>query len=63
LTEQQRRAVLANTYVCAPSFEAFVYRWWLESTIYMKLDGLESAPLTAEEHRYLAHYQQGRGAQ
>src|SRR5262245_23225459 len=32
LTDQQRQAVLANTYACAPSFEAFVYRWWLEAT-------------------------------
>lgn len=63
LTDQQRRAVLANTYACAPSFETFVYRWWLEATIYMKLNGFDSAPLTEEEQHYLAHYQQGRLAQ
>lgn len=55
LTDQERRAVLANTYACAPSFEAFVYRWWLESTIYMKVHEYTSEPLTAEERRYLAH--------
>jgi hypothetical protein len=55
LTDQQRQAVLANTYACAPSFEAFVYRWWLEATIYMKLHEYNSEPLTAEESRYLAH--------
>jgi hypothetical protein len=59
LTDQQRQAVLANTYVCAPSFEAFVYRWWLEATIYMKLHGFDSEPLTDGERRYLAHYRQG----
>jgi hypothetical protein len=63
LTEQERRAVLSNTYACAPSFEAFVYRWWLETTIYMKLHGYDSESLTEEEHRYLAHYEQGRFAE
>jgi hypothetical protein len=57
LTEQQRQAVLANITACAPSFEAFVYRWWLESTIVMKLHGFDNEPLTEEERRYLAHYQ------
>jgi hypothetical protein len=58
LTESQRRAVLANTYACAPSFETFLYRWWLEVTIHRKLDGFDSEPLTEEERRYLTHYQQ-----
>lgn len=55
LTEQQRRAALANTYACAPSFEAFVYRWSLEASIYMKQHAYDSEPLTKEESRYLAH--------
>lgn len=63
LTEKQRQAVLANISTCAPSFEAFVYRWWLESTIAMKLNGFDGKPLTEEERLYLAHYQQGRRAQ
>jgi hypothetical protein len=58
MTEQQRQAVLANTYACAPGFEAFVYRWWLESTIAMKLNGFDSEPLTEQERRYLAHSHQ-----
>jgi hypothetical protein len=49
-------AFLANTYVCAPSFEAFVYRWWLEATIYMKLNEYDSDPLTGEERRYIVHF-------
>ena len=60
LTDKERHAVLANTYACAPSFEAFVFRWWLEATIYMKLHGYDSEPLTEQERRYLAHYRQGR---
>jgi hypothetical protein len=59
LTDVQRHAVLARTYACAPSFEAFLYRWRLEVTLSMKLDGSDREPLTAEERRYLAHYQQG----
>ncbi len=55
LTDEQRRVVLASTYACAPSFETFIYRWWLEATIYMKLNEYDSKPLTEEERRYLAH--------
>ncbi len=55
LTDEQRQAVVANIYACAPSFEVFVYRWWLEATIYMKLHWYDSTPLTEEERRYLAH--------
>lgn len=62
LTDEERHAVLANTYACAPSFEAFVYRWWREATICMKLDGFDSEPLIEEERRYLAHYRQERHA-
>lgn len=62
LTDEQRHVVLANTYACAPSFEAFVYRWWREATSYMKLNEFDSQPLTEEERRYLAYYQEGRRA-
>lgn len=44
--------------VCAPSFAAFLYRFWLENTIWFKLNGDDQAPLTAEERRYLEHYRQ-----
>lgn len=55
LNNEQRQAVIANIYACAPSFEAFVYRWWFEATIYMKLHRYDSTPLTEDERRYLAH--------
>jgi hypothetical protein len=55
LTDEQQATVLANTYACAPSFEAFIYRWWFETTIYLKLNEYDSAPLTEDERRYLAH--------
>jgi hypothetical protein len=57
LPEDQRSAVIANTAVCAPSFEAFVYRWWLENAIWFKLNSSDGeSKLTDEERRYLAHY-------
>jgi hypothetical protein len=55
LTDEQRQVVLGHITACAPSFEAFVYRWWLEATMYMKLHEYNSEPLTEQESRYLAH--------
>jgi len=55
LTEQQRAAIIANTFVCAPTFEAFLYRFWLENTIWFALN--DGTPLTDEHQRYVAHYQ------
>ena len=49
--------IVANAKICAPSFEAFIYRFWPESTLYSKLHGFDNAPLTADERRYLAHYE------
>jgi uncharacterized protein (TIGR02996 family) len=40
---------------CAPSFEAFVYRMWIENEIWYALSD-DDHPLTAEEQAYLAHY-------
>lgn len=57
LPADQRNAVIANTAVCAPSFEAFVYRWWLENTIWFTLNSSDGdGKLTDEQRRYLAHY-------
>lgn len=57
LNEQQLQAILQSTFVCAPSFAAFTYRFWLENTIWFKLN--ESGgqdQLTAIERLYLSHY-------
>src|SRR5262249_38749132 len=57
LPADERAAVIANTIVCAPSFEAFAYRFWLENSIWFKLnEGGGEAKLTDEERRYLDHY-------
>jgi hypothetical protein len=58
LPDETRKAVLANTIACAPSFESFVYRFWLENSIWFKLnDGKDDGKLTDEERRYLDHYE------
>jgi hypothetical protein len=57
--EQIRRALITATRVCAPSFEAFLYRLWRENTLTEKLgDSSGEYPLTEDEQRYLAHYQE-----
>jgi hypothetical protein len=50
--------VIRHIRVCAPSFEAFIYRFWLENDIWFKLSGDEKSPLTDVERRYLEHYGQ-----
>ena len=49
--------LFADARICAPSFEAFIYRFWMESTLFHKLHGFDGTPLTSQEHRYLAHYE------
>ena len=55
LTDDWRKAILAHTRVCGPSFEAFLYRFWLENSLWDALNERE-APLTNAQERYLAHY-------
>lgn len=57
--EEELAEVIANARICAPSFEAFIYRFWLETTLYYKVYGVDNTPLTDEERRYLAHYGAG----
>ncbi len=42
---------------CAPSFEAFVYRTWIENEIWYALSD-DDGPLTSEEETYLSHYRE-----
>lgn len=55
LTEQQRQSIIANTLVCAPSFEAFLYRFWLENVLWFVVNEGEGS-LTDAQQQYLAHY-------
>jgi hypothetical protein len=49
--------ITANTVSCAPHFEHFVYRFWLENELWESLQ--EKDPeLTPEQRAYLAHYAQ-----
>lgn len=54
-----RQAVARNTLVCAPSFEEFIYRFWMENVLWFKLNSsTDLADFTPDEQRYLAHYKQ-----
>jgi hypothetical protein len=44
------------TAFCAPGFEAFLYRYWMENTLWFALEG---GMLTEAQRRYAAHYASG----
>lgn len=48
-------AIKRSMAYCAPSFEAFLYRVWLENTIWFKLD--DGSMRSAAESAYLQHYE------
>jgi hypothetical protein len=51
--------------LCADSFASFIYRFWVEGEIAMKLSGRDTTPMTKLERQYLEHYerQQQSGAE
>jgi hypothetical protein len=60
LSDEERLSIQQNTWVCAPSFVAFIYRWWLENSIWFKVsESDDEGKLTADERAYLAHYATG----
>jgi len=46
--------ILRRVRLCGPSFDEFVYRFWLENTIWFALN--RGTPLTEAQQQYLAHY-------
>jgi hypothetical protein len=54
LKEVSREVLLANTALCAPSFEAFLYRFWIENTLWFALS--DGKVLTDDQQRYVNHY-------
>jgi len=48
------KSIQANLEYCAPSFEAFLYRTWLENVIWFGLE--EGTPLSDAQTTYLRHY-------
>lgn len=62
ITEEERSMIFAgrSVYVCASSFEEFLYRFWIENILWYKLVWYKGQkPLTEEEKRYLSYYQPG----
>lgn len=47
--------ILNSAAYCAPSFEAFLYRYWLENTIWFAVNEGERS-LSDEQKKYLSHY-------
>ncbi|HLY29534.1 MAG TPA: hypothetical protein VKQ36_00775 [Ktedonobacterales bacterium] len=45
-----------NVFACAPSFAEFIYRFWLENTIWFSLNESDGPTLTTEQSQYLSHY-------
>ncbi len=54
LKETSREVLLANIALCAPSFEAFLYRYWIENMLWFALS--DGKALTNEQQRYVRHY-------
>jgi hypothetical protein len=52
--EQRVDALLRDTYVCAPDFETFLHRFWLENRIWYAL--ARRSELDPEQQDYLRHY-------
>jgi hypothetical protein len=57
LSDEDKLSVQQNMWVCAPSFVAFIYRWWLENSVWFKVSESDDEDnLTVDERAYLAHY-------
>jgi hypothetical protein len=54
LEEVDRDTLIANMIRSAPSFEHFIYRFWVENALWFGVN--EGDDMTAEMERYLMHY-------
>jgi len=54
LTDVPQEAIRKSVAFCAESFEAFIYRFWLENTLWFALS--DGQPLTEAQERYVSHY-------
>ena len=57
LSDEDYLHVRRNTWVCAHSFTEFVYRWYIENSIWFKVSGFDKDKLTDAERAYLKHYE------
>ena len=48
--------VVAATWICAPTFAEFIYRFWLENEIWFRLNESGGGPLDEAEQRYVDFY-------
>ena len=58
LTEDERQAIQRNTWKCGDSFASFIYRWWLENTLWFKVsESNDESKLTEDERKYCQYYE------
>ncbi|NUM45255.1 MAG: hypothetical protein HUU38_11170 [Anaerolineales bacterium] len=55
LSEVPEERILGALAYCAPDFETFLYRYWLENTIWFSVNE-QSGKLTDTQKKYLSHY-------
>jgi hypothetical protein len=60
-TELQPAALTTEIHWCAPSFEQFAYRFWIENNLWRKLHDDRDTEPTLAERQYLNHYDATRG--
>jgi len=53
--DEEADVVIANTWECAPHFEHFIYRFWIENEIWDALNS-KNPKLDAAQQRYVDHY-------
>ena len=57
LSNEDKQVIQQNTWACAPSFVSFIYRWWIENSIWFKVsESNDENKLTADERKYLTSY-------
>jgi hypothetical protein len=56
LNAEDTAEFVRNTYICAPSFENFLYRFWIENVLWFNLN--LNQPMTEEQQNYLEYYKQ-----
>jgi hypothetical protein len=54
LVDVPQESILKRVAFCAESFESFLYRYWLENTLWNVL--VDGQPLTDEQKRYVRHH-------
>lgn len=55
MLSEESESAISGIRICADSFDSFIYQFWVENEISMKLIGHDKTPLTEVERQYLDH--------